>query len=92
MLVYQKIGQAGYLKVLTNEKRGGLTVVSFDGSPFILFSLRFSYKSMEAPSCKMTKTNQRTLFLLFAINNCFPTSDEKLLAIFELILGDFLPS
>ncbi len=27
------------LKVLTNEKRGGLTVVSFDRSPFKLFSL-----------------------------------------------------
>jgi hypothetical protein len=27
------------LKVLTNEKRGGLTVVSFDRSPFKLFLL-----------------------------------------------------
>jgi hypothetical protein len=29
-------------KVLTNEKRGGLSVVSFDRSPFKLFSLKFS--------------------------------------------------
>jgi hypothetical protein len=77
------------LKVLTNEKRGGLTVVSFDGFPFKLFLLRFSYKSMQTPSYKRTETNQQTLFLSFAINNCFPTSDEKLLAIFELILWDF---
>jgi hypothetical protein len=32
------------LKVLTNEKRGGLKVVTFDKSPFKLFSLRFSNK------------------------------------------------
>jgi hypothetical protein len=30
------------LKVLTNEKRGGLKVVAFDKSPFKLFTLRFS--------------------------------------------------
>ncbi len=35
------------------------------------------------------KLPQRTLFMSFAINNCFPTSDEKLLAVFELILGIF---
>ncbi len=71
------------LKVLTNEKRGGLRVVSFDRSCFKLFSLLFSNKSMQAPSCERHKTVQRTLFLLFANNNCFPTSDEKLLALFE---------
>ncbi len=32
------------LKVLTNEKRGGLSVVSFDRSPFQIFSLKFSNK------------------------------------------------
>ncbi len=32
--------QSIYLKVLTNEKRGGLSVVSFDSSPFKLFSLK----------------------------------------------------
>ncbi len=34
------------LKVLTNEKRGGLKVLAFDRSPFKLFSLRFSAKSV----------------------------------------------
>ncbi len=72
------------LKVLTNEKRGGLTRSSFK-----LFTLWFSFTSMQAPSCERPKTNQQTLFLSFSINNCFPTSDEKLLAVFELILGDF---
>jgi hypothetical protein len=60
-----------FLKVLTNEKRGGITVVSFDRSPFKLFSLKFSNKSGKAPSCERPKTTQRTLFLLFANNNCF---------------------
>jgi len=77
------------IKILTNEKRGGLTVVSIDRSPFKLFSLWFSYKSMQAPFCKRPKTNQRTLILSFAINYCFPTSDENLLAVFELIWGIF---
>ncbi len=62
------------LKVLTNEKRGGLKVVAFDKSPFKLFTLRFSTKSVQAPSCKRPKTNQRTLFLSFEINNCFPVT------------------
>jgi hypothetical protein len=46
---------------------------------------------LQAPSCERPKTNQRTLFLSFAINNCYPTSDEKLLAVFESSLGNFLP-
>ncbi len=71
------------LKVLTNEKRGGLAMVSFDRSGFHLFSLWFSNKLMQAQSCGRHKTAQRTLFLLFANNNCFPTSEEKLLALFE---------
>ncbi len=60
------------LKILTNEKRGGLAMVS--RSPFKVFSLHFSNKSMQAPSGGRTKTTQRTLFLSFATNNCFPTS------------------
>ncbi len=64
------------LKVLTNEKRGGLTVVSFDRSDFKLFTLKFPNKSVQSSSCERHKTAQRTLFLLFAINNCFPTSDD----------------
>jgi hypothetical protein len=57
------------LKVSTNEKRGGLKVVAFDKSPFKLFSLRFSKKSVQALFCERHKTTQRTLFLLFANNN-----------------------
>jgi hypothetical protein len=36
------------LKVLTNEKRGGLRVISFDRSPFKLFSRKFSKESVHA--------------------------------------------
>ena len=36
------------LKVLTNEKRGGLKVATFDRSPFKLCSLKFSAKSVQA--------------------------------------------
>jgi hypothetical protein len=39
-------------KVLTNEKRGGLTVVTFDRSPFKLLSRKFSNKFVQAPSCE----------------------------------------
>ncbi len=60
------------LKVLTNEKRGGLRVISFDRSPFKLFSQKFSKESVQAPTCERHKTTQRTLFLLFANNNWFP--------------------
>ncbi len=59
------------LKVLTNEKRGGLKVVSFDRSRFKLFTLRFSNKSVQALSCEGPKTAQRSLFLSFEINYCF---------------------
>jgi hypothetical protein len=59
------------LKVLPNEKRGGLKVVSFDRSPF---KLRFSNKSVQAPSSERPETAPRTLFLLFANNNCIPVS------------------
>jgi hypothetical protein len=55
-----------YLKVLTNEKRGGLELAAFDRSPFKLFSLKFSNKSVQAPSCERHKTAPRTLFLSFA--------------------------
>jgi hypothetical protein len=71
------------LKVLKNEKWGGLTVVSFDRSDFKLFTLKFSNISVQSSSCERHKTAQRTLFLLFANNNCFPKSDEILVALFE---------
>jgi hypothetical protein len=80
----------GLFKVLTTEKRGGLAVVPFDRSRFNLFSRKFSNKLVQAPSCERPKNAPRTLFLSFAINNCFPTSDENFLAVFELVLGDFL--
>ncbi len=60
------------LKVLTNDKRGGLKVVPFDKSPFKQFTLRFSNKLVQAPFCKRPKITQRTLFLPFKINNLFP--------------------
>ncbi len=60
------------LKVLTNEKRGGLRVISCDRSPFKVFLRKFSKESVQAPSCERHKTIQRTLFLLFANNNRFP--------------------
>ncbi len=59
------------LKVLTNEKRGLFTVVSFDRSRFKLCLQKFSNKLMQAPSCEKHKTAPRTLFLSFANNNCF---------------------
>jgi hypothetical protein len=44
------------LKALTNEKRGGLTVVSFNRSRFKLFSRKFSNKLVQAPSCDRPRT------------------------------------
>ena len=60
------------LKVLTNEKRGGLNLVSFDWSRFKLFTLKFSKESVQTPSCERPKTAQRSLFLSFEINNYYP--------------------
>ncbi len=51
------------LKVLTNEKRGGLKVVPFDKSPFKLFTQKFVNKSVQSSSCERPKTAQRILFL-----------------------------
>jgi hypothetical protein len=61
-----------YLKVLTNEKKGGLNLVSFDWPRFKLFTLKFSKESVQTPSCERPKTAQQTLFLSFEINNCYP--------------------
>jgi hypothetical protein len=58
--ILQQVRQKLDLKVLTNEKRGGLKVVAFDRSPVKLFALRFSNKSVQAPSCERAKTSQRT--------------------------------
>jgi hypothetical protein len=48
------------LKVFSNEKRGGLRVISFDRPPFKLFSRKFSKDSVQASSCERHKTTQRT--------------------------------
>jgi hypothetical protein len=44
------------LKVLTNEKRGGLKVIAFDKSPFNVFRLKFSNESIQSSSCERPKT------------------------------------
>jgi hypothetical protein len=59
------------LKILTNEKRGGLNFVSFDWTRFNIFTLKFSKESVQTPSCERPETAKRTLFMLFEINNCF---------------------
>jgi hypothetical protein len=50
---------------------------------FYIQAFLFSNKSVQSSSCERPKTTQRTLFLLFANNNCFPTSNTKLLALSE---------
>jgi hypothetical protein len=70
-----------YLKVFTNEKRGGLRVTSFDRPPFQLLSRKFSKESVQAPSCERHKTTQRTMFLLFVYYRdilALHTADEPL--------------
>jgi hypothetical protein len=52
-------------------------VVAFDRSPFKLFTLRFSYKSVQAPSSERPGTAPRTLFLSFANNNCFQIAVKR---------------
>jgi hypothetical protein len=48
-----------------------LKVVAFDRSPFKIFTLRFSDKSVPAPSCERgLKQLSEPCFLSFEINNC----------------------
>jgi hypothetical protein len=55
---------------LTNEKRGSLKVVAFDR--VLCKLLRFSNKSVQAPSCERPKSTQPSpLFLSIEIKNCF---------------------
>jgi hypothetical protein len=49
---------------LTIEKRCGLKVVAFDRSPFKLFTLRVSNKSVQAPSCERPITPARMKSLM----------------------------
>ncbi len=58
------------------RKERGLTEVLFNRSRFKLFTLRFSNKSMQAPSCERPKTTQRSLFLVFEYNNCLQTRHQ----------------
>jgi hypothetical protein len=69
-------GKINSLKVFSNEKRGGLRVISFDRPPFKLLSRKFSKDSVQAPSCERHKPLSEHLFILFANNYWFPTSDE----------------
>jgi hypothetical protein len=49
-------------------------------------ALSYSRCDFQTNRCKphpVRGIKQRALFLLFANNNCFPTSEEKLLALFE---------
>ncbi len=58
------------MKGMTTGWRGRLKVVAFDRSPFKLFTLRFSDKSVPAPSCERPKIRSEPCCLLFEINNC----------------------
>jgi hypothetical protein len=64
-----------YLKVLTNEKRGGLRVISFDRPPFKLLSRKFSKGSVQAPSCERHKTTQRTPVSIIYKQLLIPNND-----------------
>ncbi len=75
---------------MTNEKSGGLKVVEFDRSLFKLFTLRFSNKSVQAPSCGRPRTAQRTVFLSFEINNFLPNS-SIVSELYEKIRETFVP-
>ncbi len=61
------------LKVLTNEKRGGLKVVAFDRSDFKLFTLRFSNKSFKPHPLRGLKQHSETCF--YHLKSMFPNND-----------------
>jgi hypothetical protein len=62
------------LKVLTNEKRGGVRVISFDRPPFKLLSRKFSKESVQTPSCERHKTTQRTPFSIICKQLLIPNN------------------
>jgi hypothetical protein len=75
------------LKALTNENKGGLTVETFDRSTFKLFSLRFSNKSLQAPTWERTVSvicNQE----LFPNNGIVSGSDIQYLSHHTLNLNN----
>jgi hypothetical protein len=55
-----------FLKVLINEKRGGLTLVTFDMSPFKLFSLRYSMYMYILPDIWDDGKDRLTIINLFS--------------------------
>ncbi len=65
-------------------------MVEFDRPPFKIFTLRFSNKSVQAPSCERPRTAQRTVFLSFEINNFFPNS-SIMMELYEKIRETFMP-
>ncbi len=81
------------LKVVTNEKWGGLAVVSQDRTRFKLFTLRILKKSFQSPSWECPKTAQQTLVLFFEYNTVIVCihdiniglrhQQKKLIALFE---------
>jgi hypothetical protein len=68
------VTSASTIKVFTNKNSERRPVVLVDRSPFKLFTLRISKKSVRSSSCERPKTTQRTLFLLFENNYCIPIS------------------
>jgi hypothetical protein len=62
------------LKVLTNEKRGGLKEATFDRFPFKLFSLKFSAKSVKALSCERLKTSSADTVFVIWNQELFPNN------------------
>ncbi len=60
---------------LTLWQKRWVEVEAFDRSRFKLFTLIFSNKSVQAPSCEGPKTAQRSLFLSFEINYCFQITE-----------------
>jgi hypothetical protein len=63
------------LKVFTNEKRGGVRVISFNRPPFKLLSRKFSKESVQAPSCERHKTTQRTPVPIICKQLLIPNND-----------------
>ena len=61
-----------HLKVFTNEKRGGLRVISFNRPPFKLLSRNFQKNLCRPHPVRGIKPLSEHLFLLFANNYWFP--------------------
>ncbi len=53
-------------------------MVAFDRSLLKLFTVRFSNKSVQAPSCKRPKTTRRNLFLSSEIKNFYQQVQRRM--------------